>query len=133
MSIQRIRVLIADDHAQIRRGLVDLINLEPDIEVVAEASHGQEAVQLSKTSIPEVVIMDVNMPGLDGIAATRTICSENPGIKVIGLSMLESRYVRKSMHAAGAQGCFSKTAPFSEILTAIRSAAGRPKIDAPAL
>ena len=128
MPTRRIRVLVADDHLHVRRGLLNLMNLEPDIEVIAEACDGQEAVQLARSRTPEVVIMDVNMPVLDGITATRMICSEKPGIQVIGLSMMESDHVRKSLLAAGAKDCFSKTAPIREILDAIREAVKQPRI-----
>ncbi len=115
-----ISVIIADDHAVMRQGLASLLENQPEICVVAEAANGQEAVDLALKLHPDVVLMDVSMPVLNGLEATRRITSEAPDIHVIGLSMHSSDGVREGMMKAGAQGYLLKDRPASELISAIK-------------
>ena len=114
-----IRVLFVDDHQAIRQGLIQLIANQPGIKVVGEASNGREAVEKSQQLSPEVIVMDISMPGMDGIEATRIIKSEMPNIRVIGLSMHLDKNISQAMREAGAESFVSKTASMAELLTAI--------------
>jgi len=115
-----IRILIADDHQIVRQGLRTLLEKEPDLEVVAEAEDGRATVRMVRELTPEVVIMDVAMPDLNGIEATRQIVSEFPGIKVIALSMYADRRFVVNMLKAGASGYLLKDCAFEELTRAIR-------------
>lgn len=119
----RIRVLLADDHKILREGLVGLLREQPDFEVVSEASDGQMALEMARETHPDVIIMDVSMPRLNGVEATRRILAEMPEVKVVGLSMHAQEDMADAMRKAGAIGYVTKGAP-SEILTAaVRNAA----------
>lgn len=120
-TAKRIRVLLADDHAIVRQGLTQLLQAEADIEIVGEASEGQEAVRLTRQLVPDVVIMDVSMPGLSGIEATRAIHSELPEVRVIGLSMYDEAEQGKAMREAGAVNYVSKIGPSDALVAAIRA------------
>lgn len=98
------RVVIADDHEAIRTALRDLFDLLPGIEVVGEATDGWEAVALAEALRPHVVIMDLRMPGLDGIEATRLIKESHPQIRVVGHSAYASPDLTRAMEEAGADG-----------------------------
>jgi signal transduction histidine kinase/ActR/RegA family two-component response regulator len=113
------RVLIADDHRIMRQGLVNLIAGQPNIQVVGEAADGQQALELVEKLHPDVVVMDVSMPVMDGVEATRRIKAELPEVRVIGLSMHEDEHITKSMHEAGAEAFVSKAASWAELLKAI--------------
>jgi signal transduction histidine kinase/ActR/RegA family two-component response regulator len=115
-----IRVIIADDHAVMRQGLASLLQNQPDILVAGEASNGEQAVELALKLRPDVILMDVSMPVLSGMEATRRINLKAPEIVVIGLSMHASEEVRKSMIDAGARGYLLKDRPASELLSAIK-------------
>ncbi|NLG51641.1 MAG: response regulator, partial [Chloroflexi bacterium] len=104
----RIRVLLADDRQIVREGIASLLRGQPNIEVVGEASDGQTAVELARQLKPDVVIMDVTMPKLDGIAATRRILAECAQVRVIGLSMHQEADVALAMREAGAVACLTK-------------------------
>jgi PAS domain S-box-containing protein len=114
-----IRVLIADDHKVMRQGLIRLISGKPNIVVVGEASNGREALELARQLVPDVIIMDVTMPEIDGIEATRRIKAQMPQIHVIGLSMHEDAQISKTMADAGAESFLSKAASSAELLKAI--------------
>ncbi|HTA41985.1 MAG TPA: response regulator transcription factor [Bryobacteraceae bacterium] len=122
-----IRILLADDHAVVRDGLRALLDRQPDFAVVAEASDGRECLELAQIHSPDVVIMDVAMPQMNGIEATRRILAANPSIAVVILSMHhDESYVLQSLKA-GAKGYLLKDSPREDVLDAIRSAAqGRP-------
>jgi DNA-binding NarL/FixJ family response regulator len=115
-----IKVLIADDHQIVRQGLRTLLEREPDLEVVAEADNGRSTVRLARESHPEVIIMDVAMPDLNGIEATRQIISEMPKVKVIALSMYADRRFVANMLKAGASGYLLKDCASEELVRAIR-------------
>jgi CheY-like chemotaxis protein/N-acetylglutamate synthase-like GNAT family acetyltransferase len=121
-----IRVLLADDHEALRLGLVELLADEPDIEVIGEASDGAEAVELVRSKRPDLVVMDVSMPRLNGIEATRQIAQEMPRTRVIGLSMHEKHEVATSMLEAGATAYLPKDAPMELLLSAIRGERAAP-------
>lgn len=113
------RVLFVDDHKVMRQGLIQLINGQPDIQVVGEAANGREALEKTRRLQPAVVVMDVAMPVMDGVEATRRIKAEFPDVRVIGLSMFEDEHIARTMHDAGAEAFVSKTASSAELLKAI--------------
>ncbi len=117
----RRRVLIADDHKILRDGLVSLLQLEPDIEVVGEAADGPEAIDLTESLRPDVVLMDVNLGQMSGIEATRRIRARQPEVQVIGLSMHEDPDVAAAMRDAGAADYLTKSGPMENLLAALRT------------
>jgi DNA-binding NarL/FixJ family response regulator len=119
-----IRILLADDHAIVRQGLHSLLEKEPDIEVVGEAEDGRKALELVKELLPDVVVMDITMPNLNGVDATRQIVHEFPKVKVIALSMHSDRTFVVSMLKAGASGYVLKECLSDELVEAIRTVAG---------
>jgi CheY-like chemotaxis protein len=121
-----IRVLLVDDHAVVRQGLSLMLSKEPDIEVIGEAQDGWQALELAKRLVPDIVLMDISIPGLNGIEATRIICAELPDTRVIGLSMLYEEGERsEAIRAAGAVGYVSKSAPSGDLLAALRGCMNR--------
>lgn len=121
-EIHKIRVMIVDDHAIVRQGLRTLLELIPDIEVAAEAANGQIAVDLISAIKPDVVLMDLKMPEMDGITATKQICSMNPDIRVIALtSFLEDESLVPAIQA-GATSFLLKDVQPSELIETIRAA-----------
>uniref|UniRef100_A0A7V6DNI3 Response regulator transcription factor n=1 Tax=Desulfobacca acetoxidans TaxID=60893 RepID=A0A7V6DNI3_9BACT len=117
-----IRIIIADDHQIVRQGLKTLLEREPDMEVVAEAEDGRRTLSLVKEFIPHVVVLDVEMPDLNGIEAARQILTEYPQVKVIALSMYSDRRFVVNMLKAGANGYLLKDCAFEELAQAIRLA-----------
>jgi DNA-binding NarL/FixJ family response regulator len=115
------KVLLADDHRIVREGLRSLIQAQPDLEVVGEAPDGRQAVEMVRQLSPDVVVMDVAMPQLNGIEATRQIIGEEAGVKVIALSMHSDRRFVAEALKAGASGYVLKDSAFEELVTAIRS------------
>ncbi len=118
-----IRVVLADDHRIMREGLRSLLERQPDMEVVAEAEDGRTTVSLTEKLAPNVVIMDVAMPDLNGMEATRQITSRCQGVKVIALSMYSDRRFILGMLSAGASGYLPKDCAFEELIQAIRTVA----------
>lgn len=116
-----IRVLIADDHAIVRDGVRALLALSEDITVVGEAANGQQAVELARTLGPDVILMDIAMPGLGGLEATIQIRKDNPQAKILVLTQYEDReYIRRFLKA-GVSGYVLKKAAGAELTTAIRA------------
>jgi two-component system response regulator NreC len=117
----KIRVLVTDDHAIVRDGICALLALTGDIEAVGEATNGREALEMVRKVAPDVVLMDIAMPLMDGLEATRRIHKEFPQTKVIVLTQYEDREYVLPVIEAGASGFVSKTAASSELTSAIRS------------
>jgi DNA-binding NarL/FixJ family response regulator len=118
-----VRLLIADDHALVRQGLRGMLEREPDIEVVGEAHNGREAVDLCRALGPNLVLMDVRMPEMDGLEATRAIKHERPEVSVLMVTMHDNQdYVREAAKA-GAAGYVLKDAPRDELIGAVRHVA----------
>ncbi len=117
----RIRVLLVDDHEITRKGLMQLLSNEADLEVIGDAEDGETALELAARLKPDVVVMDVSMPGMGGIEATRRIVSRDPRVKVVGLSMHEDESVGSSMRGAGAMVYLSKVGPARQLIEAVRS------------
>lgn len=119
---EKIRVLLADDHAVLRSGLRALLNLEPDMEVVGEASNGHEAIELGQTLKPDVIVMDISMPEMDGLAAAKAIHElEIPCHVVILTVHAEEEYLFQTLQM-GASGYVLKSSADTELMDAIRAA-----------
>ena len=114
-----IRILLADDHNIIREGLRSLLDEQPDMEVVAQAENGHSAVYMVREMLPDIAIMDVTMPDLNGIEATQKIVSECPNVKVIALSMHSDTLYVTEMLKSGASGYLLKDCAFEELEHAI--------------
>ena len=120
----KLNVLIADDHRIFRQGLRSLLEKEHDLQVAAEAENGREAVEALEKSPMDIAIMDIAMPGLNGIEATRKMLSIRPNLRVIGLSMHTDRRFVAEILKAGAVGFVSKDSAFEELVQAIRTVLG---------
>jgi len=116
-----IRILLADDHKLMREGLRTLIAEQPDMSVVAEAEDGITAVRLAAELSPDLIIMDISMPGQTGIDATRQIAAANPGVKIIALSMHLDKRMVLEMLGAGSVGYLVKDCAFDEVILAIHT------------
>ena len=128
------RVLIVDDHAFIRRGVQTILHAFPEWEFCGEAENGKEAIRLADELKPEVIIMDVSMPGLNGIEATRAIRKMQPGVKIVLLTLHESAELLRSAFQAGARGYLLKTDAEQELVKALTVVVGEgayisPKMD----
>lgn len=122
-----LRIVIADDHTIVRQGLISLMEKETDFKVIAEARTGVEAVEHARRHQPDVVVMDITMPDMNGIEATKRIVDENRDIKLLALSMEADRRFVVEVLKAGASGYVLKDSAFSELATAIRAvASGEP-------
>jgi len=118
-----IRVLLGDDHRIVREGLRILLEKEPDIEVIGEAEDGHSTVELARKLKPQIVVMDITMPDLNGIEATYEITKEVPGVKVLALSMhVDKRFVEKMLRA-GATGYLPKDCAYEELVRAVHTVA----------
>jgi DNA-binding NarL/FixJ family response regulator len=117
----KIRVLVVDDHTIVRDGICALLRLAGDIEVVGEAANGREALEMAKKLMPDVVLMDIAMPNMDGLEATRRIRKEFPKVKVLVLTQYDDKEYVFPVIEAGASGFLSKTAASSELVSGIRS------------
>ncbi len=120
---RKIRVLLVDDHSVVREGIALQLRQEPDIEIVGEAADGAAALELVRALRPDVVTMDVNMPGMSGVDATRAIHAELPRTRVVGLSMSDESEQGTAMRKAGAVHYLSKSASLDKLLAAIRDSA----------
>jgi len=114
------RVLIVDDHAFIRRGIQAILNSSPEFDFCGEADNGIAAIRLSADLQPDIIVMDVSMPGLNGLEATRVIREANPNIKVLLLTLHESGEILRSAFQVGAQGYLMKSETDHELLRALR-------------
>ena len=117
------KILIVDDHAIVRQGLRALIDKEEDMEVTAEAGTGAEAIRLARECRPDVIVMDISMPDVNGIDATRSITAESPLVRVLALSMESDRRFVVEVLKAGANGYVLKDAAFAELAPATRAVA----------
>ena len=118
-----IRILLADDHSLVRQGFRAILSTQPDMQIVGEAGNGREAVELAEQLKPDVVVMDVAMPELNGIEATRRLIESAPRIRVLALSMhKDSVYVREILRA-GARGYLLKDSIDADLLAAVRAVA----------
>jgi DNA-binding NarL/FixJ family response regulator len=127
-----IRILIADDHPMFRFGIRALLSAEPDTEVIGEATNGQEAVDLATRLKPDLILMDINLPQLNGIEATRQISKQNPGTGILIITMFEDDTIFSALQA-GARGYILKGAEGEETLRAIRAAANGESIFSPSV
>ena len=121
--MKSIRVLLADDHQILREGLQALLGQQPDIDVVAEADSGQEAIRKTGQLLPDVVIMDISMRDTDGIAATRQIKADHTHIKILCLSVHRESHLITAILEAGANGYIVKTSAAEELIAAVRAVA----------
>jgi DNA-binding NarL/FixJ family response regulator len=118
-----LRILLADDHRIFRAGLRPLLAAESDMEVVAEAENGLRALELARELLPDIAVLDITMPGLNGLEVTRHLAQEAPSVRVIILSMhSDRRYVLEALRA-GARGYLLKEGGFEELLVAVRAVA----------
>jgi two-component system, NarL family, response regulator LiaR len=126
---RRIRVVIADDHALVRSGLQGILSLYDDIQLVAQADSGAQAVSLCEQTTPDVVLMDLVMPGMDGAAATAEILRRCPGCRVLALTSFSDEELIKATLRAGATGYLMKNVSGDQLAAAIRSASmGKPTL-----
>jgi DNA-binding NarL/FixJ family response regulator len=120
---KNLRILLVDDHVASRASLAIILRQEANMEIIGEASDGQMAVELTDELHPDVVIMDVRMPVLNGIEATRQIASDHPDTKIIGFTMNAETYLMNAMKKAGAAACLSKSDPIDALITTIKQLA----------
>lgn len=123
VSNKRINVMLVDDHKMVLRGLKKILDEERDLKVVAEAGDGREAIELAKQTSPDIIVMDINLPGIDGIEATREILSFMSDVRIIGLSLHDQQEVIDSIRDAGATAYLSKNEAFKTLAATIRSEA----------
>jgi two-component system response regulator NreC len=121
--MNKTKVLIVDDHAILRDGIRALVGIYDDIEIVGEATEGKEAIEKARELMPDVVVMDIAMPGMDGLEATRRIKKDNPKVKVLILTQHDDREYILSAIRAGASGYVPKKALGTELATAVRTIA----------
>ena len=128
-----IRVLLADDHQLFRQGMRSMLASDAGIEVIGEAASGRSAVELARQLVPDVIVMDISMPDLNGIDATRRIKERSPGIQVLALSAHADRRFVAGILAAGAAGYILKDSAFEELCRAIHTVAGKQVYLSPAV
>jgi len=127
MNDQKIQVVIVDDHDMVRRGLASYLSITPDIQMVGEASNGEDAVKICDELQPDIVLMDIMMPKMDGIEATRQIKKRQPGIQVIALTSYQEKDLVHRVIVEGAISYLLKTVTGEELIEAIRKGyAGKP-------
>ena len=126
-----IRILLADDHCMVREGLRLLIEGMPDVEVIAEADNGYQAIELANSLVPDVVVMDIGMAQLNGIEATSRIVADNPEVKVVALSVYSDRRYVLGMLEAGASAYVIKGAAGEDLIQAIQAVAENKKYISP--
>lgn len=126
---RKVRIVLVDDHVVMRQGLAGLLRAEPDIKIVGEASDGESGIKLARETRPDIILMDISMPGLDGIQATKLIHKEMPEIKVIGLSMFQEGAQETAIREAGAVGYLTKSGPSEALVNTIRNCITRKNAD----
>lgn len=124
MTADGIRVLIVDDHPVVRKGLSTFLSNEPDLDVIGAAQDGEEAIRMVAENCPDVVLMDLSMPGIGGIEATKVLVGEHPQLKVLMLTSFGGHERMVEALQAGAVGYVVKDSAPTEILRALRSVAG---------
>jgi two-component system response regulator NreC len=122
-TVPKIKVLVVDDHAIVREGVRMILAKEPDLEVVGEAGDGAQALELTERMRPDVVIMDISMPGMGGIEATQTLRAQHPDVQVLALTMHEDESYVFQLLRAGAAGYVLKRAAAQDLVQAVRAAA----------
>jgi len=128
-----IRVVLCDDHAIVRDGLRNLLEAEDDLEVVGEAADGQQGIELVRALRPDVVVMDINMPNLDGVAAVEQLTAELPTLRILILTMYNHEEYLFRTVKAGAKGYLLKDSPIAEVIAAIRAVMQGKSVLAPGL
>jgi DNA-binding NarL/FixJ family response regulator len=123
MSAKKVRVLIAEDHGTVREGMRLLIEKEPDMEVVGEAADGREALRLALKLLPDVVLMDISMPGVDGLQATRGLQESCPQVRVLALTRHADYGFLTEMLRAGAKGYVLKQSSSVDLVSAVKAVA----------
>ena len=118
--MKKIKILVADDHAVVRMGLVTLLDSEKDFEVVAQAGNGERALDLVRTTRPDLVLLDLVMPGMAGAEVTRTVKAESPETRILVLTSFSTTTDISRALAAGADGLLLKSADYSDVAAAIR-------------
>jgi len=121
--MNRLRILVADDHEIVRRGLVSLIKSHPDWEICAEADNGRQAVEKTSASKPNIAILDIGMPVLNGLEATRQILREHPGVRILILTITDSDQAVQAVLDAGARGFLLKSDAARDLVTAVEALA----------
>jgi len=117
------RVLVVDDHAVLRRGIQSIVRAWPDWEVAGEAGSGEEAIDLSSQLKPDIILMDISMPGMGGLEATRIICQQQPGARILLLTLHDSIEWVRSAFEAGARGYLLKSDTEAELIRALETVA----------
>lgn len=133
MTDNEIKVLIADDHALMREGLIKILSMEPNITVVGEAEDGQQAVELARTSDVNIILMDINMPNVNGIEATKIIKNEKPEVGVIALTIHDQEDYLFEMIRCGISGYVLKDVSADELINTIRGVAAGQSFIPPSL
>ncbi|MBD59052.1 MAG: DNA-binding response regulator [Citromicrobium sp.] len=116
----KIRILVVDDHLMVRRGIAQLLANAPEVEIVGEAENGETALELCGKLSPDIVLMDLRMQGMGGLAATEAIHRSHPDIRIIGLSTFAESHMVASMMASGASAHLPKSVTFDELIDAVR-------------
>ena len=115
------RILVADDHCEVRNAIAGMLQAEADFTVVGEVGNGEDAVRLAEELQPDVILMDMSMPGLNGLEATRRIAARCPQVKVIGLSLYDGPEHVQAVLSAGAACCVDKAAAPESLVAAVRA------------
>ena len=119
--MNRLRILVADDHEIVRRGLIAMIKAHPDWEVCAEADNGRQAIEKAAQSKPDIAILDIGMPVLNGLEATRQIVRENPKVRVLILTITDTDQAVQAVLDAGARGFLLKSDAARDLVTAVEA------------
>ena len=120
---KHVTIVVADDNIFFRESLRVLLEHEPLLQIIAEAKNGEEAIAMARDICPDIILMDINMPVVNGFEATRKILKQNPSIKVIGLSLHKEESYCRNLFRLGAKGYVIKTTPYTEIIIAIKEVA----------